>query len=112
MRWRRAGATLEVRDHQGFTPIMTASEYGMVGLVRLLIEKKADINKDADGHGYTALTGAVTGACPGLREGRIQHAPVDLHHALRRRKIHDLHAVRVRQRRRRLRDVRHLVEPR
>ena len=74
-----AAATLEARDSGDFTALHTACEHGRAGLVRLLIEKKADVNVTLpDGAGYNPLAGAAIGACPGLRLDMMD-APVKIY---------------------------------
>src|SRR6185437_15805065 len=52
------GAYIDKQDARGRTALMTASTFGHVDVVRLLIERSADINK-TDNHGNKAWVYAV-----------------------------------------------------
>lgn len=72
-------ASLEARDGEGYTPLIAAAEWGRAGLVRLLVEQKADLNADRGAKlpGYTALAAASNSSAAG-GSTRIHEAIVSL----------------------------------
>lgn len=60
-----AGASLEARDAQGWTPLMRAAFAGSLRQARVLLEAGADPNA-ADEHGQRALSVALGGSLGGL----------------------------------------------
>ena len=62
-----SGADIQVRDKFGTTTLMVAAKSGKVEMVRLLIERKEDVNakENVDGGGHTALHYCALGYCQG-----------------------------------------------
>ena len=50
------GADIETKNNDGLTALMSASRYGNLEIVKLLVESGADINNAKDNIGNTALT--------------------------------------------------------
>ena len=50
-----AGANLEIKDNNGYTPLMRANEYGNQHVVSHLVEEGAKVNNQTNGSGFTAL---------------------------------------------------------
>lgn len=54
-----SGADVNVKDKNGFTPLHIASNFGKIGIVKLLVEKGADVNiQSANGDTALAIAGA------------------------------------------------------
>ena len=71
---QRPGTEIDVRSPQGDSPLMLAALKGQLALVRLLVERNADVNKP----GWTPLHYAATGGHTEVIEYLLaQHAYID-----------------------------------
>jgi ankyrin repeat protein len=50
----KAGANVDLKDINGWTPLMFSSQFGHIDIVQELLNKKADVNLQNKG-GWTAL---------------------------------------------------------
>lgn len=78
------GANIQIRDHDGRTPLVCAVTYGNVGLARLLLEKGANV-EDADDNGRTPLMCAATNGNVDLAK-LLLHYNADVHVCNNRRR--------------------------
>lgn len=53
-----SGANIECKDHDSFTPLLTAASYGRTKIVGILLARQADVEQ-TDLNGRTALHWAV-----------------------------------------------------
>ncbi len=66
-----AGLAVDERNEFGFTPLMLAASGGQTDVVRLLIERGADVNAVASQNGATPLIACVAALHPGRVYRRI-----------------------------------------